>query len=220
MDEITEIRSGCEDRRKKNLKMKHSNGCDSELNHESTQNQMPFAWVISWFESKNKEALWVMSQAESIPGKPTWAMSWFWVTSCKAAWVMSWIDSSLWDTAWVMIWFESRHMTRMHKKYQRRLVKAQTRSTKFNKSPQKDQRNWVKALKGQGNQQLIRIIDSWHDSNHIPDSFWVESKLWKVFLSLELSWMKISWNLFESWVNLNQISEIHFESWAYLNQFL
>ena len=27
-------------------------GCDSESNHESTQNQSLFAWVMSWFDSK------------------------------------------------------------------------------------------------------------------------------------------------------------------------
>ena len=44
---------------------------DSESNHEATQNLMFFAWVMSWFESKNGESLWVMSQSESIPGEST-----------------------------------------------------------------------------------------------------------------------------------------------------
>ena len=45
-------------------------GCDSESNHESTQNQMFFVWVMSLFESKNREAFSVTSRSEPILGNP------------------------------------------------------------------------------------------------------------------------------------------------------
>ena len=51
-----------------------------------------FAWVMSWFELKNREAFWVMSRSESIAiWEPTCAMSWYWVNSWKP--LESWVES-------------------------------------------------------------------------------------------------------------------------------
>ena len=82
-------------------------GYDSDSNHESTQNQIFFAWV----------------------------MSWFCVNSWKTTWLMNGIDSSLRDTAWVMSWFESRHLTNAKKKHQWNWAKAQKKLTKLSEIP-------------------------------------------------------------------------------------
>ena len=39
---------------------------DSDLNHESIQNHMLFAWIVSWIESLVSETAWVMSRIESL----------------------------------------------------------------------------------------------------------------------------------------------------------
>ena len=70
---------------------------------------------------------------------------------------------------------------------------AQKKSTKFSESPKKVNKIQWKPKKGQRNQQLIWIIETWLDS--IPYSIF-----------------------FEPWVDLNQNSGKFFESWVDLNQ--
>ena len=163
-------------------------GYDSESNHESTQNQMLFAGVITWFETNSGEAFWVMSQSGSLPGESTWVMSQFWVDSWKTSWVMSWNDSSLRDTAWVMSWL-------------RNLAESQKMVNEIDLEPKKVNKinSWFESL----SHDLIRI--------NIAESFWVmnwfELKFWNVFLKSLVIWIKIFWKLFESWADLNQIQK-------------
>ena len=126
--------------------------------------------------------------------------------------------------AWVMSWFESRHLSRIPQKGHTNATlerKAQKRSTKLIESPKRS----TKLSENPKRSTKWKV-----DSNHWVMT-WFESICQMVFLSHEsiwvdlspeLIWFKVFWKLFESWVDLNQISEIHFEliHWAYLNQFL
>ena len=95
----------CATRHSCNIVMRR-HGYDSESNHESTHNQMLFAWVMSWLESKNykhfeswvnlNKYLWNPLESwvdsESIPGKPVES----WVESIQVFKILpeSWADSN------------------------------------------------------------------------------------------------------------------------------
>ena len=64
-------------------------GYDSESNHESAQNQMFFAWVISRFQSKIGKAFWVMIQFDLNPREAARAKSRYESIHGESAWVMS-----------------------------------------------------------------------------------------------------------------------------------
>ena len=93
---------------------------------------------------------------------PCWVMNRFWVTSWKTAWVMSWIDSCLRDTVWSMSWLDQGTWVEYPKKVTNSTLerKAQKSSTKMSESPPKVNISTLAIDK-----QLIRIIESWLDSN-------------------------------------------------------
>ena len=184
-------------------------GHDSELNHESTQNQMFLAWVMNQIESIPGDPLQSWVDSESIPWKAVWVMSPS--KSIRGDPLESWVDLSQflesrlsheWNRFNSPRYCLSHEMIRTNfsgRHVSRRPKKGHTKSgpmVVILKVTISSEMNWAKAQKDHSKYWIKSIMESWVESHQY--------------------FRKI----FESWVDLNQISDNHYESWVDLNEFL
>ena len=179
-------------------------GYDSELNHESTQNQL-FFLLESWVELIQYLGICLSYELilSQIPGKPleSWVdlnqylgiclfreliLSQFhekplesWVESTQTSWVMSWFESILGKT------LESNPQKRSH--IPKKVTPTQDTLVE---SPKKVIRSEIQRKVGYW---INSIIESWVDSNQYSiffshESIWI--KILKSVLSHELIWIK------------------------------
>ena len=155
-------------------KVRVRHGYDSESNHEPTQNQMFFAWV---------KLIWIEKWGSTLSYESIWINTWGihlsheLILSQFLESLESWVESTQVFVILLESWADSNQGTSLN---------GQKRSAKLSESPKKvNETEWKpkkvneiewKPKKGQRNHRLIRISESWLDSNQYSRFFesWVD----------------------------------------------